>query len=97
MYTKTFIILTIVFLVTFTSAKPLIMQDSAIKTHFNLHKIIKRNTGGYEVPTNSGFAVITTTSQMQNHKKKRECEEWLKEEVTGQWKCVKFTVQKREN
>ena len=41
--------------------------------------------------TKFGFAQITTTD-VSNQKKTRECEEWAKHEITGQWKCVKFIV-----
>ena len=44
---------------------------------------------GYNVSTKFGFAPITTTN-VSNQKKTRECEEWAKNEITGQWKCVKF-------
>ena len=46
---------------------------------------------GYNVSTKYGFPPITTTD-VSNKKKTRECEEWAKNEITGQWKCVKFIV-----
>ena len=46
---------------------------------------------GYNVSKKFGFAPITTTD-VSNQKKTRECEEWAKHEITGQWKCVKFIV-----
>ena len=45
----------------------------------------------YNGSSTTGFAQITTTD-VKNQKKTRECEEWKKHEVTGQWKCIKFIV-----
>ena len=47
--------------------------------------------GGYNLSTGSGFAQVTTTLT-ENREKTRECEEWKKHEITGQWKCAKFIV-----
>ena len=88
MNTKIVIILSIVIVITLSTAKPLSKPSSPSQ----LHKLIKRNIVGEESTSKTGFAAIITTKETDNKKKTRECEEWKKQEVTGQWKCIKFIV-----
>ena len=88
MNTKIIIILSIVTVVTLSTAKPLSKPSSLSQ----LHKLIKRSVNGKESTSKTGFAAIMTTKGTDNKKKTRECEEWKKQEVTGQWKCIKFIV-----
>ena len=88
MNTKIVIILSIVTVVTLSTAKPLSKPSSLSQ----LHKLIKRSVNGKESTSKTGFAAVMVTKGTDNKKKTRECEEWKKQEVTGQWKCIKFIV-----
>ena len=90
MNTKTLIILTIVFLTTLATAKPLVKQDSEVNAPSELHKLIKRATNAKESSSKTMFAAITTTTQSKPRQKRRECKEWAKQEITGRWKCIDF-------
>ena len=97
MNTKIITAITAIFLVTIVSAKPLVKSDSNLSNQFNqftskLHKLIKRAAVGTESSPKTGFAAITSTDGVKNHKKTRKCEEWEKEPITKQWKCIKFIV-----
>ena len=90
MNSKTLIVITIVLLVTLTTAKPLANQDSEVNAPSQLHKLIKRSVNGKESTSKTGFAVVTTTTQSKNRQKRRVCKEWAKQEITGRWKCIDF-------
>jgi hypothetical protein len=92
MNTKTLtLILTIVFLATLATAKPLVKQDSELQDFelqlqnselqlqdSKLHKLIKRATVGEKGSSKTMFAAVTATKQSPSCKKTRECEEWSK-------------------
>ena len=86
MNNKIVIILSIVSLVTLTTAKPL----SKLSTPSQLHKLIKRAAVlvGSEGSSKTGFAVVTTAEGTENHKKTKDCKKWEQEKVTGRWKCM---------
>ena len=90
MNTKILIILSIVTVVTLSTAKPL----SKPTFPSQLHKLIKRGVNGEESTSKTGFAAVMATKGTDNQKKTRECEEWKKQKITGQWKCIKFIVKK---
>ena len=104
MNSKTLIILTIVFLTTLATAKPLVKQDSEVNvpseindrpqrhlvSNSELHKLIKRATNAKESSSKTGFAAVMATTQSKNRQKRRVCKEWAKQEITGQWKCIDF-------
>ena len=92
MNTKIVIILSIVTFVTISTAKPLSKPLSKPSSPSQLHKLIKRSVNGEESTSKTGFAAVMATKGTDNKKKTRECEEWKKQEVTGQWKCIKFIV-----
>ena len=90
MNSKTLIILTIVFLTTLATAKPLAKQNSEVNVPSELHKLIKRATNAKESSSKTGFAAVMATTQSKNRQKRRVCKEWAKQEITGQWKCIDF-------
>ena len=77
-------IVALVTLVTLATAKPL----SKLSTPSQLRKLIKRATVGSEGSSKTGFALVTTAEQRENHKKTKDCKKWEKVKVTGQWKCM---------
>ena len=77
-------IVALVTLVTLATAKPL----SKLSTPSQLRKLIKRATVGSEGSSKTGFALVTTAEQAENHKKTKDCKKWEKVKVTGQWKCM---------
>ncbi len=97
MNTKTLIILTLVFLLTLATAKPLVKQDSEVNAPSEVHKLIKRASMGEESSSKTMFGALTTTTQSESHKKKRICEEWSNKNFLRQWKCIKFLVVLKEN
>ena len=117
MNSKTLIVITIVFLTTLATAKPLVKQDAPTELHklikratnaeesssetmskssspSQLHKLIKRSANGKESTSKTGFAAVMATKGTDNQNKTRECEEWKKQQITGQWKCIKFILKK---
>ena len=95
MYTKILIIstITIFFLATFTTAKPMIKQDFDLISPSSLHKLVKRMAVGYKgSPKSTGFAAIQPKERSKAHKKSRNCEEWKRIPIINRFKCIKFTV-----
>ena len=90
MNTKIVIILSIVTLLTLSTAKPLSKPSSPSQQH----KLIKRTAilNAKESTSKTGFAAVITTTETENQKKTKECEKWKKQEVTGQFKCIKFIL-----
>ena len=93
MNTKIVIFLSIVTLLPLSTAKPFSKPSSPPQ----LHRLIKRLVNGEESTSKTGFAAVITTEGTENHKKTRECEKWAKllwkkQEVTGQFKCIKLIV-----
>ena len=94
------IILTLTFLaVNFSTAKPLVEQDSDLSENIpsQLHKLIKRATVAIKSSSKTGFAAIIVTPNVESHKKTRECLEWEKHPLTGKIKCIQFTVHSNKN
>ena len=95
MYTKIIFIstITIFFLATFTTAKPMIKQDFDLIFPSSLHKLVKRMAVAYKgSPKSTGFAAIQPIEQPKAHKKSRNCKEWKRIPIIDRFKCVKFTV-----
>ena len=44
---------------------------------------------GSEGSSKTGFAIVTTAEETENHKKTKDCKKWEQEKVTGLWKCMK--------
>ena len=86
MNNKIVIILSIVVLVTLTTAKPL----SKLSAPSQLHKLIKRAAVGSEGSSKTGFAIVTTSEGTENHKKTKDCKKWEQQKVTGKWKCMEL-------
>ena len=97
MNTKSLIILIVVFLVTLATAKPFAKQDSEVNAPSELHKLIKRATNAEESSSKTMFGALTTTTQSESRKKRRQCEEWSNKNFLKQWKCIKFIVVSKEN
>ena len=69
-------------------------QSKALETESQysnqIRSIGKRLTNGFKSPSDTGYAGIILTEGTKNHKKKRDCEEWIKIPITDQMKCRKF-------
>ena len=83
-------IVTLLPLLPLSTAKPLSKPSSPSQQH----KLIKRTAilNAKESTSKTGFAAVITTTETENQKKTKECEKWKKQEVTGQFKCIKFIV-----
>ena len=93
-----FIVISIALIfVNLTASKPIEQKDLEIKPletesqySNQIHSIVKRLTNGAKSSSATGYAGIILTEETKNHKKKRDCEEWIKIGITNQMKCRNF-------